>query len=54
MSTELPAPPPGLRPGHAGVIAAGRVVLGDIAAAAADLSLRGLLRPGGDGCEPGD
>lgn len=54
MSTELPAPPPGLRPGHVGVIAAGRVVLGDIAATAVDLSLRGLLRVGGDGCEPGD
>jgi len=40
---ELPVPPDGVRPGHLGLIASGRVVLGDIAATAVDLSLRGWL-----------
>jgi hypothetical protein len=40
---ELPVPPSDVRPGHLGLIAAGRVILGDIAATAVDLSLRGLL-----------
>jgi len=43
QAAELPAPPSGLRPGHIGLIAIGRVILGDIAATAVDLSLRGLL-----------
>jgi hypothetical protein len=43
-AAELPVPPGGVRPGHLGVIATGRVVLGDIAATAVDLSLRGLLQ----------
>ena len=48
---ELPVPPDGVRPGHLGLIATGRVVLGDIAATAVDLSLRGWLEiesTGGD------
>jgi hypothetical protein len=52
-AVELPVPPGGVRPGHLGVIATGRVILGDIAATAVDLSLRGLLEiqstGGGDG-----
>lgn len=36
-------PPDGVRPGHLGLIATGRVILGDIAATAVDLSLRGWL-----------
>ena len=42
--TQLPVPPDGVRPGHLGVIAVGRVILGDIAATAVDLALRGMLR----------
>jgi len=42
-AVELPVPPDGVRPGHLGVIATGRVILGDIAATAVDLSLRGWL-----------
>jgi hypothetical protein len=42
-AAEPPAPPDGVRPGHIGLITAGRVVLGDIAATAVDLSLRGWL-----------
>jgi hypothetical protein len=52
-TVEPPVPPGGVRPGHFGLIASGRVLLGDIAATAVDLSLRGWLdidRPGdGDG-----
>lgn len=51
---ELPAPPDGVRPGHLGVIATGRVFLGDIAATAVDLSLRGLLQIQGTDGEAGD
>lgn len=42
-AVELPVPPGGVRPGHLGLIASGRVILGDIAATAVDLSLRGWL-----------
>ena len=47
----LPLPPGGVRPGHLGLIASGRVILGDIAATAVDLSLRGWLdiESSGDG-----
>jgi len=34
-AADLPVPPGGVRPGHLGVIATGRVILGDIAATAA-------------------
>jgi hypothetical protein len=49
---KLPVPPGGVRPGHLGLIASGRVILGDIAATAVDLSLRGWLEveSSGDGC----
>jgi len=50
---ELPVPPGGMRPGHLGLVAAGRVILGDIAATAVDLSLRGLLEIAGTGGEDG-
>jgi hypothetical protein len=50
---ELPVPPGGVRPGHLGVIATGQVILGDIAATAVDLSLRGLLQIEGTGGEAG-
>src|ERR1700733_250400 len=40
---ELPAPPGDVRPGHLGLVMTGRVILGDIAATAVDLCLRGLL-----------
>jgi hypothetical protein len=46
-------PPDGVRPGHLGVIATGQVVLGDIAATAVDLSLRGWLEIEGTGGEDG-
>lgn len=42
--TQLPVPPDGMRPGHLGIIAVGRIILGDIAATAVDLALRGVLR----------
>jgi hypothetical protein len=50
-AVELPVPPGGVRPGHLGLIASGRVILGDIAATAVDLSLRGWLEieSSGDG-----
>lgn len=48
-AAELPVPPGGVRPGHLGLIATGQVVLGDIAATAVDLSLRGLLQIEGTG-----
>lgn len=51
--TGLPVPPGGMRPGHLGVIATGQVILVDIAATAADLSLRGLLRIDGTTAEAG-
>ena len=50
-AAELPVPPGSVRPGHLGVVTSGRVVLGDIAATAVDLSLRGWLEiesPGGE------
>jgi len=50
---ELPVPPGGVRPGHLGVIATGQVVLGDIAATAVDLSLRGWLQIESTGSEAG-
>jgi hypothetical protein len=43
-AAELPVPPDGVRPGYLGLIATGRVILGDIAATAVDLSMRGLLQ----------
>ncbi|MGD0245249.1 MAG: hypothetical protein ABSB59_33680 [Streptosporangiaceae bacterium] len=52
-AAELPVPPGGVRPGHLGVIASGRVVLGDIAATAVDLSLRGWLEIESSGGEDG-
>jgi hypothetical protein len=50
-AVELPVPPGGVCPGHLGLIASGRVILGDIAATAVDLSLRGWLEieSSGDG-----
>ncbi len=50
-AAELPVSPGGVRPGHLGLIATGRVILGDIAATAVDLSLRGWLgiESSGDG-----
>jgi hypothetical protein len=50
-AVELPVPPGGVRPGHLGLIASGRVLLGDLAATAVDLSLRGWLEieSSGDG-----
>jgi hypothetical protein len=42
--THVPVPPDRLRPGQLGVIAIGRVIIGDIAATLVDLALRGLLR----------
>jgi hypothetical protein len=51
---DLPVPPAGVRPGHLGLIATGRVILGDIAATAVDLSLRGLLQIKSTGGEAGD
>ena len=51
---ELPVPPGGVRPGHLGLVAAGRVILGDIAATAVDLSLRGLLEIESTGGEDSD
>jgi len=39
-----PRPPDGLRPGQIGVVMIGRVIIGDIAATLADLSIRKLLR----------
>ena len=42
-TAELPVPPDDVRPGDLSVIAAGRVILGEIAAIAVDLSLRSLL-----------
>jgi hypothetical protein len=41
---RVPVPPEGLRPGQLGVIAIGRVIIGDVAATLVDLALRGLLR----------
>ena len=46
-------PPDGVRPGHLGLIATGRVILGDIAATAVDLSLRGWLEIESTGGEDG-
>jgi hypothetical protein len=40
---ELPVPPGGVRAGHLGLVASGRVLLGDIAATAVDLCLRSWL-----------
>jgi hypothetical protein len=50
-AAELPVPPGDVRPGHLGLIASGRVLLGDIAATAVDLSLRSWLEieSSGDG-----
>jgi hypothetical protein len=42
--THVPVPPEGLRPGQLGVIAIGRVIIGDVATTLVDLALRGLLR----------
>jgi len=53
-AAELPVPPGGVRPGHLGLIATGRVILGDIAATAVDLSLRGWLQIEPAGGEAGD
>jgi hypothetical protein len=53
-AVELPVPPGGVRPGHLGLIATGRVILGDIAATVVDLSLRGLLQIESTGSEAGD
>jgi hypothetical protein len=47
MATETvvtPRPPDGLRPGQIGVVMIGRVIIGDIAATLADLSIRQLLQ----------
>jgi hypothetical protein len=52
-AAELLVPPGGVRPGHLGLIATGRVILGDIAATAVDLSLRGLLQIDSTGGEAG-
>lgn len=52
-AAELPVPPGGVRPGHLGVVTSGRVVLGDIAATAVDLSLRGWLEIESTGGEDG-
>ena len=52
-AAELPVPPGGVRPGHLGLITSGRVVLGDIAATAVDLSLRGWLEIESTGGEDG-
>lgn len=53
-AVELPVPPGGVRPGHLGLIAVGRVLLGDIAATVVDLSLRGLMQIETTGSEAGD
>jgi len=53
-AAELPVPPDGVRPGQLGVIATGRVILGDIAATIVDLSLRGFLQIDGTGGAAGD
>jgi hypothetical protein len=50
---RTPASPDGLRPGQVGLVCAGRVILGDIAATLADLAIRRYLDlsqppPGGD------
>jgi hypothetical protein len=52
-AAELPVPPDGVRPGHLSVITSGRVILGDIAATAVDLSLRGWLEIESTGGEDG-
>lgn len=39
----VPTPPDGIRPGQLGVVILGRVIIGDIAATMADLSVRGML-----------
>jgi len=41
---RVPVPPDGLRPGQLGVVAVGRVIIGDIAATLVDLAQRDLLR----------
>ncbi len=40
---HAPAPPDGLRPGQVGLVCAGRVILGDVAATLVDLAVRGHL-----------
>ena len=52
-AAELPVPPGGVRPGHLDLVTSGRVVLGDIAATAVDLSLRGWLELESTGGEDG-
>jgi hypothetical protein len=42
--TRVPVPPEGLRPGQLGVVAIGRVIIGDVAATLVDLALRHQLR----------
>jgi hypothetical protein len=42
--TRVPLPPEGLRPGQLGVVAIGRVIMGDVAATLVDLAVRDQLR----------
>jgi len=41
---RVPVPPEGLRPGQLGVVAIGRVIIGDVTATLVDLAQRGLVR----------
>lgn len=51
--TQLPAPPDGIRPAQLGVVMLRRVIIGDVAATLADLSIRRLLRVEEHHGEPG-
>jgi hypothetical protein len=53
-AVQLPAPPDGIRVGQLGVVMLRRVIIGDLAATLADLSIRQLVRLEEHDGEPGD